>query len=406
MAKTLREIGFDVVDGTDLTRLAMEQKIRAFADKLDAANVALFFYAGHGLQVGGKNYLIPVDAKLTRPGDLSLDTIDVSVVMAQMEARERVNLIFLDACRDNPLARSFASTLGASRSAAVGQGLASIQSAVGTMIAFATQPDAVALDGQGRNSPFTAALLKHIRTPGTDISVMMREVRNDVLAATGRRQVPWDHSSLTAAVVLVPGSGQQAVAALPAPPPLATTARPGAPVPAAPQPSAAEAAQAWAVTKDTTSVAVLQTFTRRYGTTIYGEMARARLKELQAAVPKPQDKVAAAGPAVAAVPATPPAMPSLTGKWQMKSDGGFTYDVTLVQQGNQFTGEKRSTSALSSTYLSPIVISGGKIDGDRVIFFEGARQFTMALSRTPANKLRMEGNRVGTSEKAEMTKVD
>jgi hypothetical protein len=221
MAHALRDIGFDVVEGIDLDRRGMEDKIRAFGDRLGTATTALFFYAGHGLQVAGRNYLVPTDAKLQKAGDLPLDTIDVQVVLQQMESRPRVNLVFLDACRDNPLARSFASTLGTSRSVAVGQGLASIQSAVGTMIAFATQPDAVALDGSGRNSPFTAALLKHIREPGVDIAVMMRRVRTDVLAATGQQQVPWDHSSLTDSVMLVPGGPQSA-----APPPLAPPALP------------------------------------------------------------------------------------------------------------------------------------------------------------------------------------
>jgi uncharacterized caspase-like protein len=162
----------------------------------------LFFYAGHGLQVNGKNYLVPVDAKLERPGDLALDAVDIGNVLAQMEAEKRVNLIFLDACRDNPLARSLARSLG-TRSSAVGQGLASIQSAIGTMIAYATQPDNVALDGEGRNSPFTAALLKHIVTPGLEIGTLMKRVRADVIAATREKQVPWDHSSLIGDVILV-----------------------------------------------------------------------------------------------------------------------------------------------------------------------------------------------------------
>jgi WD40 repeat protein len=215
IAQVLRGIGFDVVQGNDLDKRAMEDKVREFSRKLDGAKVALFFYAGHGMQVAGKNYLLPIDAKLERPGDLDFETIDISLVMSQMEGEKRVNLVFLDACRDNPLARSFAPRLG-TRSAAVGRGLASIQSAVGTLIAFATQPEAVALDGSGRNSPFTAALLKHMAEPGIDISVMMRRVRNDVLAATAERQVPWDHSSLTDEVILVPGAGPR-VAALPPP---------------------------------------------------------------------------------------------------------------------------------------------------------------------------------------------
>ncbi|MFD2182482.1 tetratricopeptide repeat protein [Rhodoplanes azumiensis] len=203
VAAALRRIGFDVVEGRNLDRRGMDEAVRSFGRKLDGADLAVFFYAGHGLQVAGKNYLVPVDAKLERPGDLALDAVDVSLVLAQMEADKRVNLVFLDACRDNPLSRSLARSLG-TRSATVGTGLASIQSALGTMIAYATQPDNVALDGEGRNSPFTTALLKHIGTPGVDIGTIMRRVRAEVVTATREKQVPWDHSSLIGDVVLVP----------------------------------------------------------------------------------------------------------------------------------------------------------------------------------------------------------
>jgi len=201
MARALRKLGFDVVEGKNLDRRGMDDSIREFGRKLDGADLALFFYAGHGLQVNGKNYLVPIDAKLERPGDLVLDAVDIGNVLAQMEAEKRVNLVFLDACRDNPLARSLARSLG-TRSSSVGQGLASIRSAIGTMIAYATQPDNVALDGSGRNSPFTGALLKHIATPGVDIGTVMRRVRTDVITATREQQVPWDHSSLTGDVIL------------------------------------------------------------------------------------------------------------------------------------------------------------------------------------------------------------
>ena len=202
ISAALRKLGFQVVEGLDLDKRGIEDKLREFGRKLAGARLALFFYAGHGMQVAGKNYIVPIDARLEQPGDLRLDTIDLSDVLAQMESEPRVNLIFLDACRDNPLARSFASRLGA-RSGSVSQGLAMVQSAIGTMIAYATQPDAVALDGEGRNSPFTTALLKHIATPGLDISSVMRRVRADVISATSQRQVPWDHSSLVGDVVLV-----------------------------------------------------------------------------------------------------------------------------------------------------------------------------------------------------------
>jgi Tfp pilus assembly protein PilF len=201
IAKALRKLGFDVVEGRDLGKRDMEDKIREFGRKLEKADLALLFYAGHGMQVGGKNYLVPVDAKLERAGDLSLDTIEVGQILAQMEAEKRVNLVFLDACRDNPLARSFSRTLG-TRSTSVGAGLAAIHSAVGTLIAYATQPENVALDGDGRNSPFTAALLKHMATPSLEISALMKRVRADVIAATHEKQVPWDHSSLVGDVIL------------------------------------------------------------------------------------------------------------------------------------------------------------------------------------------------------------
>jgi uncharacterized caspase-like protein len=197
----LRKLGFEVIEGRDLDKRSLEDKVREFGRKLDRANIALFFYAGHGMQVGGRNYLIPIDAKLERPGDLSFETVDVSQVLAQMEAEQRVNLVFLDACRDNPLARSFARTLG-TRAVSVGQGLATIQGALGTMISYATQPDAVALDGDGRNSPFTSALLTHLVTPGIEIGSVMKRVRADVVQATRGKQIPWDHSSLIGDVVL------------------------------------------------------------------------------------------------------------------------------------------------------------------------------------------------------------
>jgi hypothetical protein len=201
IAQALRKLGFDVIEGRDVEKKTMEDKIREFGRKLDGANLALFFYAGHGLQVAGKNYLVPTDAKLERPGDLTFETIDMAVVLEQMESAERVDLVFLDACRDNPFAKTLARSLG-TRSAAVGQGLALVQSAVGTMIIYSTQPDNVAQDGAGRNSPFTGALLKHIATPGVQIESMIKRVRADVITATQRQQVPWDNSSLVGDVYL------------------------------------------------------------------------------------------------------------------------------------------------------------------------------------------------------------
>ncbi len=198
MAAALTQVGFTVVHGFDVDKRGFDAKVRDFARALDQADVAVFFYAGHGLQVSGKNYLIPVDASLQGERDLDFEAISVDFVLRQMELdREgKTNVVFLDACRDNPLARNLARSMG-TRSVGIGQGLAQVQTGVGTFIAYSTQPGNVALDGKGRNSPFTAALSKVIKEPGRNLTSVMIEVRKDVLTTTGGKQVPWDHSALT-----------------------------------------------------------------------------------------------------------------------------------------------------------------------------------------------------------------
>jgi hypothetical protein len=198
MAKALTEVGFEVILGLDTSKAAFDAKVRDFARALERADVAVFFYAGHGLQASGRNFLVPVDASLQVERDLDFEAVSVDFVLKQMEIdREgKTNVVFLDACRDNPLARNLARSMG-TRSAAVGQGLAQVQTGVGTFIAYSTQPGNVALDGQGRNSPFTAALAKGVREPGRNLTSVMIDVRKDVLAVTGGKQVPWDHSALT-----------------------------------------------------------------------------------------------------------------------------------------------------------------------------------------------------------------
>ncbi len=193
MAEKLRGLGFKVIDGTDLSKADMEQRIRSFAAELTGADVGLFFYAGHGLQVDGRNLLVPVDAQLKSDTDLDFEAVDASLVLKQLERNSRISIVFLDACRDNPMAANLAQ----SRSVEVGRGLARIDKAVGMMIAFSTQPGNVALDGQGRNSPFTEALLQHISAQGASVDDLMIEVRNDVLKSTDGKQVPWENSSLT-----------------------------------------------------------------------------------------------------------------------------------------------------------------------------------------------------------------
>jgi len=211
IAAALERLGFAVVVATDGSQAAMEASIRDFARQARGAELALFFYAGHGLQVDGVNYLIPVDALLESETDLAFAAIDLNDVLDVMTRSAQASLVFLDACRDNPMADALARSVGA-RSTDIGRGLAQVQGAAGALIAYATQPGNVALDGQGAHSPFTAALLQHVETPGLELRQVLTRVRDAVMDATGGQQVPWDHSSLRGDVYLVPASAAPAAA--------------------------------------------------------------------------------------------------------------------------------------------------------------------------------------------------
>lgn len=198
MSAALSALGFEVIEGLDLDKASFDLKVRDFARALDGATTGLLFYAGHGLQVAGQNYLVPVDAKLEGERDLDFEAVRLDFILKQMELgrEDKTNLVFLDACRDNPLARNLARSMG-TRSASIGRGLAEVKTGVGTFISYSTQPGNVAVDGSGGNSPFTAALAKHVKVPGRNLNAVMIDVRREVIAATGGQQVPWDHSALT-----------------------------------------------------------------------------------------------------------------------------------------------------------------------------------------------------------------
>lgn len=199
MAVKLRELGIEVIEAVDQDYRGMRSVLRQFDRALQGADAGLFFYAGHGMEYQGSNYLFPTDAVLETEGDIGLGLIDVDQVMQVMETAVDTRLLFLDACRNNPLARRFRSSLGRTRSASVGNGLAQMDATVGTFIAYATAPGNVASDGEGDNSPFTTALLEHLEEPGLPVGQLMQRVRDSVLTATNDMQVPWDSSSLRGA---------------------------------------------------------------------------------------------------------------------------------------------------------------------------------------------------------------
>ncbi len=201
----LERLGFDVLLGIDQKNTDLRALIRDFSLAVDGADLALFYYAGHGLQVAGKNYLIPVDAKLEREADLDFSAVDLQLVLRQLERGATNSVVLLDACRDNPFETQLSRSMGATRSsAALGRGLAPVETLGGALIGFATDPGEVAFDGAGQHSPFTEALLSHIETPGLEINTLMTRVRADVVSATDRRQRPWATSSLLDELYLAP----------------------------------------------------------------------------------------------------------------------------------------------------------------------------------------------------------
>ena len=205
----LRQLGFTTIGGIDLTKEQFAKALDRFRTAIAGGGVGLFYYSGHGVQLDGENYLFPVDFNVTSSSkSIKSNLIALDDVLAAMKRKDGTNLLFVDACRNNPFvptpvegakAESAASTRSSTPArglARLRRGLARVNVGAGTMITFATQPGNVALDGDGDHSPFTAALLKHMSLPETDIAEMLRLVRSDVVLGTGGKQVPWSNSSL------------------------------------------------------------------------------------------------------------------------------------------------------------------------------------------------------------------
>ena len=187
IAASLRELGFQVIAKTDITQKEMNRAIIEFGSKLTADTIALFYFAGHGLQVRGKNYLLPVDAQIAAEAAVRAEGVDVDTVLDQLGVSP-LNIVILDACRNNPFERKFRS---------LGGGLAQIDAPKGTLIAYATAPGRTAADGNGRNGLYTQELLKAIKTPGLSVEQVFKRVRSGVTRASSDQQTPWESSSLT-----------------------------------------------------------------------------------------------------------------------------------------------------------------------------------------------------------------
>lgn len=313
MAQALRGLGFEVIERQNLSREAFSLVVREFGDKLRGATVGLFYFAGHGLQVKGRNFLVPVDADIAREDEVPYRSVEVNEVLDKMDsARTPVNLVVLDACRNNPFARSFRTTQ---------TGLAQMDAPSGTLIAFATAPGSVAQDGDsGANGLYTGALLKHIATPGLAVEQMFKRVRVDVVDGSKSAQVPWESSSLSRDFSFASGAA-------------------AAPLAAAAPPSAELAVELafWDAVKDSRSAADYRAYLEQYPQGRFAALARVR---------------AQAAPEAAAAPAVPVAQPAPGGlvRWKV-GQAERSLDV----------GAAVSTQALSPEGLYLVAVAGGAL---------------------------------------------
>jgi hypothetical protein len=283
IAGTLSELGFTLIGGgprLDLDKVSIDRAVQEFGRALQGADVGLFYYAGHGVQVRGANYLVPTNANPTREADVDFQMLDANLVLRQMEgAGTRLNLVILDACRNNPF--------GGRGLRATTSGLAQMQAPEGTLISFATQPGNVALDGSGANSPFTDALAQVMRKPGLDIFRTFNEVGLLVARATGGSQQPWvSLSPIKGEFYFVPGT-------------------PGANAKAAQQPAVPDAASLeitfWESIKNEKNPRLFEAYLKRYPNGAFADIARITLEEtklaaLKSAVPASDEKTAIGDP--------------------------------------------------------------------------------------------------------------
>jgi peptidoglycan hydrolase-like protein with peptidoglycan-binding domain len=275
MAAVLRNVGFDVVEGTNLTRDQMTERLLEFGKKAQGSDIAVFFYAGHGIAISGTNYLLPVDADIKSEMDVKLGAaINIDVTLDQTMNDAKVKLVFLDACRDNPFAAKIRST--ATRSVNVQTGLAEMKSGEGTLIAFATGPGQTALDGQeGTNSPFTRALMANITKPGIEIQQAMTQVRAQVNEETNKGQLPWGHTNLIGSVYLNPAAAPAATPTVEA-----SNAPPNTPALTVTPASEVEL-EFWRSIKDSNKPEELNAYLTSYPNGQFKSLALARIASLQ-----------------------------------------------------------------------------------------------------------------------------
>jgi hypothetical protein len=287
MASTLKKSGFDsVVLRADVTKDTMRRALRDFADQARDADIAVVYYAGHGIEVDGTNFLIPVDAVLERDTDVYDETYPLDRVLVAMEPAKQLRLVILDACRDNPFGKTMKRSIG---TRAIGtRGLAKVEPTnPNTMIAFAAKAGSTAADGDGKNSPFATALANHLATPGMDLRKSFGYVRDDVMKVTNNQQEPFIYGSL----------GGNDVALVPAPAVVAAPVAAGAPGPQfAPVDSTDRIRRDYELALQVGTKDAWDYFIANYPDGFYSDLARAQSKKLAALAPQAARSTSPSGP--------------------------------------------------------------------------------------------------------------
>ena len=321
VASSLKKLGFQVIEGYDLTIGQMRSSVADFSTALRGAKAAVVYYAGHGVSVDDENYLIPTDIVLKSPTDLDLGAISVSLILRQMKREDRVNVVILDACRENPFATDLA--YASSRSVVGARGLSAIEGdlARGTLIAFASDPKSIALDGfPGEHSPFTKALIDHLADPGVSIDTVMNRVRSEVWEATKNKQLPWVNTSIIGEFSLNPQAPPAVVAAL--------GGSAASPAPEAPAPKPDKVSQEnlmWESAQHSNLGADYQAYLDAYPSGIYAQMAKNRIASLSS---QPEPSTGSARQTPASRP-DKPAQENLVWESAQKSNLSADYQAYL-----------------------------------------------------------------------------
>ena len=350
MAQALKEAGFAVTLQVDTDIQGMLASIRQFGDQLRKGGVGVFYYAGHGMQIKGRNYLIPINSVIQREDEVAYQAVDAQAILDKMEAAGNgTNIMILDACRNNPFARSFRSAQ---------QGLAQMDAPVGTLVAFATAPGSVASDGSGSNGLYTQHLLSAMREPGAKVEDVFKRVRSAVRRDSKDKQLPWEATSLEGDFYFFAPSNQP------------------------PSANAALEESMWALVKASGDALDLKTFLARYPQSVHAAEALARLKPSAPAAPAPQAPtptpvaiatpapVTAPVPVPASSPTSPPAAPAVSG-----NPYGFSVgDRWSYQQIDKYKGEVLSNW---NRKIGRILPNGDLLSGSTVMSPNGnIRQLT------------------------------